>query len=285
VIAVVGSVNLDHVASVDELPQPGETVIAEGFVTVPGGKGANQAVAASRLGGDVSLIAALGSDPESADLREGLESEGVSTTHISTSPRMRSGTALITVDSRGENVIAVFGGANGELSLSNEALEAIESADVLLMQLEIPMKVVVAAAKAARGTVIVNAAPAIPLPDELVEHIDVLIVNEHERDVSLEGQTARQVPIIITTVGADGASVEGDFGAVNVAAPQVGVVDTTGAGDTFCGAVAEALARGESIMDAVAWGTQAGALATTGLGARGAMPTLVDMTEHSRERP
>jgi ribokinase len=152
------------------------------------------------------------------------------------------------------------------------------------MQLEIPMKVVVAAAKAARGTVIVNAAPAIPLPEELVEHIDVLIVNEHERDVALGRQTARHVPVIITTLGADGASVEGDFGAVNVAAPQVSVVDTTGAGDTFCGAVAEALARCEGTMDAVAWGVQAGALATTGLGARGAMPTLVDMKEHSREQ-
>jgi ribokinase len=283
VIVVVGSVNVDFVASVEELPQPGETVAAHAFATVSGGKGANQAVAARRLGGDVTLVAAVGSDAVSMDLRDELASEGVSVAYVKTIPDSRSGTALITVDRRGENVISVFSGANGELILSSEALELIESAEILLMQLEISMETVVAAARAARGTVVVNAAPASVLPDELVACIDVLIVNEHEGVVAVDREGSARIPTVITTLGARGASIQGEVETVIVPAPQVDVIDTTGAGDTFCGAFCASVARGETTLDAALLATRAGALATTSLGARSAMPTLADIANHHWE--
>lgn len=282
-IVVVGSVNVDFVASVEELPKPGETVAAHALDTVSGGKGANQAVAARRLGGDVTLVAAIGSDPVSMDLKEELDAEGVSIAYVETIPDSRSGTALITVDRRGENVISVFSGANGELSLSQKAIELIESAEIVLMQLEIPMDTVLAAARAAKGTVVLNAAPATVLPDELLERIDVLIVNEHEGVVALDGEGAARIPTVITTLGARGASVRTEFETVTVRAPQVNVVDTTGAGDTFCGAFCASVARGETTIDAVLLAARAGALATTGLGARSAMPTLAELANHHWE--
>jgi ribokinase len=283
VIVVVGSVNVDFVASVEELPQPGETVAAHAFATVSGGKGANQAVAARRLGGDVTLVAAVGSDPVSMDLRDELASEGVSVAYVKTVSDSRSGTALITVDRLGENVISVFSGANGELILSSEALELIESAEILLMQLEISMETVVAAARAARGTVVVNAAPASVLPDELVACIDVLIVNEHEGVVAVDREGSARIPTVITTLGARGASIQGEVETVIVPAPEVDVVDTTGAGDTFCGAFCASVARGETTLDAALLATRAGALATTSLGARSAMPSLADIANHHWE--
>lgn len=282
-IVVVGSVNVDFVASVEELPQPGETVAAHAFGTVSGGKGANQAVAACRLGGEVTLVAAIGSDPVSMDLREELAAEGVSVSYVESIPDTRSGTALITVDRRGENVISVFSGANSELSLSREVLDLIESAEILLMQLEIPMETVLAAARAARGTVVLNAAPATVLPDELVSRIDVLIVNEHEGVVAFDRERSTRIPTVITTLGARGASIEGEFETVTVPAPQVDVVDTTGAGDTFCGAFCASVARGETTIDAALLAARAGALATTGLGARSAMPTFAELANHHWE--
>ncbi len=281
-IVVVGSVNIDLVAIVDEMPRPGETVAATDFTTVHGGKGANQAVAASRLGGNVALVAALGSDAEATVLREGLADEGIDIDNVMMMRHMRSGTALITVDAHGENAIVVYPGANGSLELTRDSLSMIEAADVLLMQLEIPMSTVVSAAKASQGTVIVNAAPALVLPEVLLDSIDVLIVNEHERLVALGQDTAERVPTIITTLGARGASVVDDTGTASVPAPSVEVVDTTGAGDTFCGAFAEALDRGEATIDAVRWAVRAGALSTGGVGARTAMPTRADMLDHPR---
>jgi len=283
VIVVVGSVNVDFVASVEELPKPGETVAAHALGTVSGGKGANQAVAARRLGGDVTLVAAIGSDSVSMDLKEELAADGVSIAYVETIPDSRSGTALITVDGRGENVISVFSGANGKLSLSQAAIELIESAEILLMQLEIPMETVLAAARAAKGTVVLNAAPATVLPDELFERIDVLIVNEHEAVVALDSEGPARIPTVITTLGARGASVRTEFETVIVPAPQVDVVDTTGAGDTFCGAFCASVARGETTIDAVVLAARAGALATTGLGARSAMPTLAELANHHWE--
>ncbi len=282
-IVVVGSVNLDLVATVDRLPQPGETVPARSFTSVHGGKGANQAVAASRLGGDVALIAAVGSDGGSGELLETLTDEGVDITTSQTIDGFTSGVALITVDDAGENTIAVHAGANGRLGLVADSRALIGRADVLLLQLEVPIETVIEAATIAVGTVILNAAPAMVLPVELTEQLDVLIVNEHERSIALEPAGDDVVPIVITTLGSGGARVTTRQGTSVVAAPEVEVVDTTGAGDTFCGAFAEALDRGETTVDAVAWATQAGALSTTGMGARTAMPTRTDMLDHSRE--
>jgi ribokinase len=284
VIVVVGSVNLDTVVSVEELPRPGETVTAARLATAHGGKGANQAIAAARLGGDVTFIGALGSDSEADILRESLAKEGIGVDHVTSIPGTRSGVALITVDGHGENLIVVYPGANGDLALTDHARSAIQSADVVLMQLEIPMSTVVAAARLARGTVIVNAAPARSLSDELVGCIDVLVVNEHERAVVHEAGNAARIPVTITTVGADGADLASRDGTQRVPAPVVNVVDTTGAGDTFCGALAEALDRGEPIIDAVGWAVRAGALSTTELGARTAMPTREMMVDQLREK-
>jgi len=276
-IVVVGSVNLDLVATVDRFPQPGETVPARGFTSNHGGKGANQAVAASRLGGDVALITAVGSDRESGELLKTLADEGVDTSAALILDGLTSGVALITVDSVGENTIAVHPGANGRLVLTAESRILIERADVVLVQLEVPIDTVIEAATLAAGTVILNAAPPIVLPFELLEQIDFLVVNEHERSVAIGPGGERGVPIVVTTLGAAGAAVTTVLGTSVVASPEVEVVDTTGAGDTFCGAFAEALDRGEDTLDAVAWATQAGALATTGAGARTAMPTRSDM--------
>ncbi|GMQ93006.1 MAG: ribokinase [Acidimicrobiia bacterium] len=282
-IAVVGSVNIDLVASVRQLPRRGETVPATDFTTVDGGKGANQAVAAARLGGDVALIASVGDDSESGRLRAALVAEGVAVDALQTEAGSTSGIALITVDSTGENTIAVHPGANGLLSLTVDSRALLERADIVLMQLEVPIETVIDAATIASGTVIVNAAPAVELPPSLIDQIDVLIVNEHERSVVLEGRVESSVPIVITTLGAEGASVTMGRETVLVAAPVVDVVDTTGAGDTFCGAFAEALDRGEDVLDAVRWATCAGALATTRVGARTAMPTRSDMQREVRK--
>jgi len=278
-IVVVGSVNLDLVASVRRLPRRGETVPATDFTTVDGGKGANQAVAAARLGGDVALIAAVGDDSESGRLRAALVAEGIGLDALQTAAGSTSGIALVTVDDTGENTIAVHPGANGLLSLTVDSRSLVGQADIVLMQLEVPIDTVTEAATIASGTVILNAAPAVSLAAPLIDRIDVLIVNEHERTVALEGSVESSVPIVITTLGAAGASVTMHDETVLVAAPEVhvDVVDTTGAGDTFCGAFAEALDRGEDVLDAVRWATHAGALATTRVGARTAMPTGLDM--------
>ncbi len=284
-IVVVGSVNLDLVATVDRLPQPGETVSARGFASNHGGKGANQAVAASRLGGDVALVAAVGSDHGSQELLETLAEEGVDVALVEVLGGFTSGVAVITVDDLGENTIVVDPGANGSLWLTTDSLALIENADIVLLQLEVPLATVIEAATIARGTVVLNAAPGMVLPVELTEELDVLIVNEHERSVVLESEAELAAPIIITTLGPAGATVTTPQGTFEVEAPEVEVVDTTGAGDTFCGAFAEALDRGEDTVGAVIWATRAGALATTGMGARTAMPTRSEMqrwTEKTR---
>ncbi len=284
-IVVVGSVNLDRVATVDRLPQPGETVSARGFTSNHGGKGANQAVAASRLGGDVALVAAVGSDLESQELLEALAEEGVDVSLVEALRGFTSGVAVITVDDLGENTIVVDPGANGRLGLTTDSRALIERADIVLLQLEVPLATVIEAATIARGTVVLNAAPGMVLPVELIEELDVLIVNEHERAVAFESEDDLAAMIIITTLGPAGATVTTPLGIFEVDAPEVEVVDTTGAGDTFCGAFAESLDRGEDTVGAVSWATLAGALATMGMGARTAMPTRSEMrlwTEKTR---
>lgn len=276
-IVVVGSINLDLVARVDRLPRPGETVTADSLVSFHGGKGANQAVAAARLGGDVFLVGAVGNDERSASLLDSLGAEGVDISGVQTIDGVSTGTALISVDHSGENTIAVHGGANRLVQLTTASRLLIKSSDVLLMQLEVPINVVVEAAQITTGAVILNAAPATQLSTELIEHLDVLIVNEHEGSVAIPPGGGEVIPVVVTTLGAQGATVSAHTGDFDVAAPHVNVVDTTGAGDTFCGAFAEAHDRGEDTVHTVEWATRAGSLATTGMGARAAMPTRSDM--------
>ncbi|MFE8016623.1 ribokinase [Streptomyces antibioticus] len=283
-IVVLGSTNMDLVAYVEKAPQRGETVTGREFRTIPGGKGANQAIAAAHAGGIVSMIGAVGNDSFGARLRSTLEHSGVNTDHLRTveSP---SGTAHIVVDDEGGNAIVVVPGANGtvdHLAPGDEGL--IASADALLLQLEIPLAAVVAGAEAARAhgvRTILTPAPARPLPPELLAVVDLLVPNEHEA-TALTGRTdpreaaaalLESVPEVVVTLGAAG-SLYLARGAepVEVPAPRVTAVDSTGAGDTFVGALA--VARGEDLpmREALAWAAAAAALSVQRPGASASMP-------------
>ena len=276
-ITVVGSVNLDTVADVDRIPRPGETVVASRVTRHDGGKGANQAVAAARLGHPVAFVGAVGDDEAGATLVRGLTAEGIDTSGVM-QVDAPSGTAHITVDRSGENAIVVSPGANGAFSLDDGARALIRAADVVLTQCEIPVGVISEAFQHAEGSFVVNAAPPIALPTSVLVGADVLVVNEHELRQLAGGSdpdAARQLgsQTVVTTLGASGAQVvtSGDVG--YVAAPPVAVRDTTGAGDAFCGAFAVALAEGLDVYEATVWGVAAGSHATTMMGARTAMPS------------
>ncbi|MGW7073562.1 ribokinase [Streptomyces sp. NPDC054855] len=285
-IAVLGSTNMDLVAYVAKAPQRGETVTGREFRTLPGGKGANQAVAAARAGADaVSMIGAVGADAFGTQLRSALEHSGVDTDLLRTVDTAATGTAHIVVDDEGGNAIVVIPGANATLTALAPGDEGlITSADTLLLQLEIPVEGVLAAAQAARRhgvRTILTPAPAQPLPPELLDAVDLLVPNEYEA-ATLTGLTdphdaARallsQVPEVVVTLGSRG-SLYAARGAepVMVQAPHVTAVDTTGAGDTFVGTLAVALAEGGSVRDALTWASSAASLSVQRPGASASMP-------------
>ncbi|MFI1000956.1 ribokinase [Streptomyces galbus] len=283
-IVVLGSTNMDLVAYVEKAPLRGETVTGREFRTVPGGKGANQAVAAAHAGGTVSLIGAVGDDAFGGRLRSALEHSGVSTDHLRT-VEGPSGTAHIVVDDEGGNSIVVVPGANGtveRLAPGDEGL--IASADVLLLQLEIPLAAVVAGARTARAhgvRTILTPAPAQPLPPDLFDATDLLVPNEHEA-TTLTGRTdplqaaialLEVVPEVVVTLGESGVlyAARGEE-PVAVPAPQVTAVDSTGAGDTFVGALAVALGEERPVREALAWAATAAALSVQRPGASASMP-------------
>ncbi|MGV9453901.1 ribokinase [Streptomyces sp. NPDC003635] len=283
-IAVLGSTNMDLVAFVEKAPQRGETVTGREFRTIPGGKGANQAIAAARAGATVSMIGAVGNDSFGTRLRSTLEHSGVETDHLRTTEGP-SGTAHIVVDDHGGNAIVVIPAANGtvdHLAPGDEGL--IASADALLLQLEIPLAAVLAGAEAARAhgvRTILTPAPAQPLPVELLNATDLLLPNEHEA-ATLTGRTdprsaalalLDEVPEVVVTLGAAGSLyVARGAEPLTVPAPQVTAVDTTGAGDTFAGALAVALTEGRPMPDALAWAGAAAALSVQRPGATESMP-------------
>lgn len=280
-VIVVGSANLDLVYRVHALPAPGETVLATGAAKHPGGKGNNQVIAVARAGAPATFLAAIGADADGDLLVAALEQAGV--TLLLRRPATPTGTALITVDDAAENSIVVNSGANNDLvDLTDDERTALATASILLMQLETPLPTVVAAAEAARAagtTVVLNAAPFRPLPPELLALVDLLIVNEVEAAAVGEEQLA-QVPECVVTLGARGAVVRDRTGAETaVASPKVDAVDTTGAGDTFCGALVAALDDGLDLAAAARFAVAAAALSVQREGAVSSIPTRTAIDE------
>ncbi|AYF74054.1 ribokinase [Nocardia yunnanensis] len=276
-IVVVGSINMDLVTTVGRRPAAGETVSGESFALVPGGKGSNQAIAARRAGGEVEFVGAVGNDVFAGALRDVLREAGVGVERLR-GVAGASGVAAIVVDESGENTIIVVAGANGRMTeLAPADLETIAGADVLMCQLEIPVPTVLAAARHARanGTVVMlNPSPVQELPAEVWAEIDVAVVNEGEAE-QLASALA-DVPHVITTLGGKGASYRGPDGeTLTQPGVPVEVVDTTGAGDTFTGALAAHWDEGPE--RALVWACTAGALATTKLGASASIPELAEI--------
>ncbi|MFF8648926.1 ribokinase [Streptomyces griseoluteus] len=283
-IVVLGSTNMDLVTYVTRAPQRGETVTGREFRTIPGGKGANQAMAAARAGATVSLIGAVGNDAYGVRLRDNLEHSGVDTDFLRT-VEGPSGTAHIVVDDEGNNAIVVVPGANGtvdHLSPGDEGL--IASADALLLQLEVPLPAVIAGAEAARRhgvRTVLTPSPAQPLPEELLSVTDVLVPNEYEA-VTLTGRTdpldaavglLDLVPEVVLTLGEAGVLyVSRDTEPLAVPAHQVAAIDSTGAGDTFAGAYAVAVAEEKPLREALSWAAAAAALSVQREGASASMP-------------
>jgi len=273
-ILVVGSVNLDFVAAASKLPAPGETVTGAKLTSHPGGKGANQALAARRLGAQVALQACVGLDAMAEEALTLLRADGVDLSRLHVDPQSPTGVALIAVSADGENQIVVAPGANDRLL--PDLIETID-ASVLLMQLEVPIPTVVRAAEKAKGLVILNLAPAIDVPHTLLQRADVLIVNEgeaHAYGPSLDGLGA----LIVTTLGERGARmVKGGRLVAESPAPKITAVDTTGAGDAFAGAFTVALLERRTGGEALAFACAAGALAATRAGAQTSLPWRSDV--------
>ncbi len=287
-VLVVGSANLDFVVRAPHIPAAGETVLGHGFSTYPGGKGANQAIAAARGGGAATqLLLGLGNDPYAGPLEASLRAAGVRL-HIVRDSTRPTGTAFICVDDAGENAISVAPGAN--LALAPEHLPALDGIGVLLLQLETPLASVTAYARAgqAAGVVVaLNAAPAQALPADLLDAIDLLIVNEGElaavsgiaadRDAALTALAALGIATVVVTLGAAGALALDNGRMLRVPAFPVEPVDTTAAGDTFCGALVAALARRTPLAAALREASAAAALACTRVGAQTSIPARAEV--------
>ncbi|RJL32909.1 ribokinase [Bailinhaonella thermotolerans] len=289
-VVVAGSANADLVVRVERRPASGETVAGSDLATFPGGKGANQAVAAARLGARTALLGRVGDDGHGALLRASLERDGVDVSRLAATPGP-TGVALITVGPEGDNSIIVSPGANARLTEEDVAgaADLIGAARVLSLQLEVPLPAVLAAARAAEaaGTrVVFNPSPPAPVPAGLLALCDPLIVNEHEAAFLL-GEDAPEDPeerasalltlgprSVVVTLGAEGAVVAGEG---RVPSPRVTAVDTTGAGDAFTGALAWRLARGDGLREAAVFAARVGAAAVRRPGAQSSFPTAEEV--------
>jgi ribokinase len=295
-IAVVGSVNADMVIKAARLPVPGETVAGGRFVMTPGGKGANQAVAAARLGADVTLIAKVGQDLFGDQAVAGFEREGIRTDAILRDTEAATGIALIMVDDNGQNLIAVASGANHHLTPDEieRSSNDIRDADVLLLQLEVPLGTVVRAARIAADAglpVVLDPAPAMSLPPELLRIVDYITPNEAEAS-QLTGEEVRDavsalraaerllatgVRHVVVTLGAAGALLADSNGSMLISTPAIDAVDATAAGDAFNGAFAYGLSSGLHPKEAAQNACLAATLSTTRLGAQTSLPTLAEL--------
>lgn len=294
-IVVFGSTNVDVVAYSERLPRPGETVHGSGYSIGLGGKGANQAVAVARLGGTVELAGRTGVDAFGALARERLHHFGVGTSHLLPDPAAATGIAVIGVDAQAENCITVVGGANMAVDASDadRLAPVLAQARVLLLQLEVPLAPALAVAKAVRavgGRVVLDPAPAPgePLPDEVWRSVDVMTPNETETEAlvgirpvdipsaarAAAALTDRGLPVALVKMGAHGVYWRSAEGEGHVPAFKVTAIDTVAAGDCFNGGLAFALARGDTLPDAIRFASACGALATTKRGASDAAPAL-----------
>jgi ribokinase len=285
VIAVVGSLNLDLVAPVPHHPVPGETVLGRDIAEHPGGKGANQAVAAARLGGRVALVGRVGTDDAAGVMRDAVGGEGVDISHVTSTPQAPTGRALVTVDPAGENSIVVAPGANLALSAADieSAADLLRQAAVTMLQQEVPDGANRAAVRLAGGIVLHNPAPAVP-GAALPPGVDLLVPNRTElaalagtdvpRTVDEVVAAARALHgpgAIVVTLGSDGVVLLEGTARLHLPAFPVRAVDTTGAGDCFCGALAVALAEGRTLEQAARWAGAAAAVSTTRSGAQPSM--------------
>jgi ribokinase len=301
-ILVVGSSNTDMVIKTTKFPAPGETILGGDFFMNPGGKGANQAVAAKRLGGNVSFLGKIGDDIFGKQALQNLKNDGINVDPVRINKDKPSGIALITIDSKGENSIVVASGANETLLPDDikETMSEIENSDIILLQLEIPLSTVnyIAEIASDKGKkVVLNPAPAVELSDTLLKNLYMLIPNETEAELLTEvhisdEKTAEQaaqklkakgVKIVIITMGSEGVFVLSDEFHGIVTAPKVNAVDTTSAGDTFCGALVAKLSNGTSLKEALEFATTAAAICVTRMGAQMSIPFENEVIEYLNE--
>lgn len=294
-ICVIGSLNMDLVVNVDTMPKPGQTIIGSNFKEVPGGKGANQAVAMARLNGNVSMIGKVGEDGFGQTLINSLKNDKVDTTYIHTT-KGATGVALITVDKNAQNSIVVSPGANFEVKEDDidNNIEAIKNSDIVVLQLETPLNTIKYAlnkAKELNKYTILNPAPAVKLDDEIIKNVDLLTPNETELEiisgVSIETeediQKAAQIMIekgvkeLIVTLGSKGSLYINKEKSMFKKAYKVEAVDTTAAGDSYTGALAVALSNDKTIEEAMDFASKVGALSVLKEGAQSSLPTLEDV--------
>jgi ribokinase len=293
-ILVIGSLNTDLVVRASRFPSPGETILGENLVTIPGGKGANQAVAAARLGAQVAMIGRVGTDAFGSTLINNLKQNKVDADRVIKDGSSATGTAVIVVDSQGQNSIILSPGANAKVTPSDIGRGTFSGCSLLLLQLEIPIETVIHSANLAREKglrVLLNPAPAHNLPDDLLRTADYILPNETElglltgkpvNDLAAVGAAgrsllARGAKNIIVTLGAQGALILNKDATKLIPSFKVNVVDTTAAGDAFIGGLAVGLLNGESLEDAVQYACACGALAVTKFGAQPSLPTAEDV--------
>lgn len=295
-IVVVGSANVDMVVKAQHIPRPGETVLGGEFTLTAGGKGANQAVAAARMGGHVTFVGRVGGDGFGADALKQLSQEGIDTTYLNSDPDSAHGIALILVDCMGENAIAVAPGANARLTAEDveRAEPAFAACDIVLLQLEVPLPAVEKAIELGKKhgkRVVLNPAPSAPLADRILAQIDVLTPNETEAEMLLGGgdkglggvaSTAeellrRGVGLVVVTMGREGVFVVHPESQYHIPGRKVQAVDTTAAGDAFSGALAVGLAEGRELKEALRRAVAASALSVTKMGAQASLPSLAEV--------
>lgn len=292
-IIVIGSLNADLVVRAPRFPAPGETISGEDLAIIPGGKGANQAVAAARQGASVAMVGRVGDDSFGPALTQNLQKNNVDTSHVQTDSSA-TGTAIIVVDSNGQNSIVLSPGANGQVTPADVDTLSFQDADMLLLQIEIPLETVIHAASVARQNglrVILNPAPAQSIPNSLLADVDILVPNESElglltgmpvtdaasAELAAQALLDKGVQTVIVTLGSNGALLVTGDQTTHIPAFQEDVIDTTAAGDAFIGGLAAALLKRKTLEEAVRYGNASGALAATKFGAQPSLPTAEEV--------